>query len=115
MDTFRLVMLMASTLVITSIDSDPVKVFQSAECKQAVTDLAKQLASKANSLSAGFRTGLFYPPGEKEPLEGVGNKQPKYGSKSAINCSTGCVALVVEKNYAAIKDNHLHNTLRKVL
>ena len=102
-------------LTITSIDADPVEIFQMPRCKAAVTNLAKELASKANSLSAGFRTGLFYPPGEKEPLEGVGNKQPIYGAKNAINSATGCVALVVEKNYAAIKDNHLHNTLRKVL
>lgn len=105
---------MASTLVITSIDKDPIKIFQSQECKEAVTNLAKEIASKANSMSAHFRTELFYPPGSNEPLENVGNQQPKYGAINAINSAkSGCVALVVEANYAAIKDNHLHNTLLK--
>ena len=43
----------------------------------------------------------------------VGGTQPRYVSEKAIETQGGSVSIVHPKNYAAMKDNHLHNTLLK--
>ena len=102
---------MASVKLDVVLDPDaPRKIFQSSECKEALTKHAKEIADRANAMSSGFRTGLFYRNHESPP---VGNTQPQYGYKPAVNTAEGSVALVIEKNYAAMKDDHLHNTLLK--
>ena len=100
-------------LVITSVDEKPVKIFQQTGCKGALTKMARQIASRANAMSADFRTGLWYPDNDrtKEPIGG--DKPPKYKALTAINTAEGATALVVTGNYAAIKDCHEHNTLLK--
>ena len=81
------------------------------EVKEAVTKEAKAIAARANSMGAGFRTEEGQDPYTKEPR---GGKKPKYAALTARDSAyVGSVALVVEKNYAAILDNHLHNTLLK--
>lgn len=101
------------TLKVTSLNEKAI--FRLPSCKAALTKEANSIAAKANAMSANFRTGLFYPNNDysAEPLENVGNKQPKYKGIPAKVTNKGSMALVVEGNYAAIKDNHLHNTLKK--
>ena len=102
---------MASVVLNVVLDPDaPQRIFQLPQCKAALTKHAKEIADRANAMSSGFRTGLYYRNHETPP---VGNTQPQYGYKPAINTADRSVALVIEKNYAAMKDDHLHNTLLK--
>ena len=78
--------------------------------KGAVTEMASDMASRANSMGAGFRTGHYTDP---KTHERRGGTQPRYASERARETSSGCVAIVHPANYAAMKDNHLHNTLLK--
>ena len=68
-----------------------------------------RITGRANAMSAGFRTGRFY---SRDDHELRGNTQPKYAGSIMLG-SYGWVGLVHPKNYAAMKDNHLHNTLLK--
>lgn len=77
--------------------------------QQVLSSKVDEITNRANSMSAGFRTGLFYRDHKSPP---VGNTQPKYGGSVQLG-SKGWVGLVRPKNYAAMKDNHLHNTLLK--
>ena len=85
-------------------------IFKYPQVKGYVTRLASDIASTANALSSGFRTGYFY---NKEKKKRVGGTQPHYVSEKAMEVSDGCVAIIHPKNYAAMKDNYLHNTLLK--
>ena len=76
-----------------------------------VSRVTDKVASNANTMSAGFRTGLYYRDHKAPP---VGNTQPKYGS-NVRKGKKGPVGIVYTGNYAAMKDNHLHNTLLKSL
>ncbi len=67
-----------------------------------VTDKA---AANANAMGAGFRT---------KKHRGVGDTAPEYGHDTR-RFGKGPVGIVYTGNYAAIKDNHLHNTLLKSL
>jgi methyl coenzyme M reductase alpha subunit len=69
------------------------------------------IINAANSMSAGFRTGIFHDPktGEKR-----GDTQPNYAG-NVIKGKHGYVGIVYTANYAAQKDNHLHNTLLKAV
>ena len=67
------------------------------------------IAGVANAMSSGFRTGLYYRNHESPP---VGNTQPKYGGDVKLG-DYGWIGLVHPENYAAMKDNHEHNTLLK--
>lgn len=69
------------------------------------------VASNANAMSAGFRTG-FYHRDHKSPA--VGGTQPHY-KHDVQRRGRNPVGIVVTGNYAAMKDNHLHNTLLKSL
>jgi len=62
-----------------------------------------------NILGASFVTEEF----KRDDGTQVGGKTPRYIAKPAINSKYGSIALVVTGNYAAIKDNHDHNTMLK--
>ena len=91
--------------------------FESDACYQLVLQKRDQSEAMANSLGSGYRTGYYHKGGHRVP--GVGNKQPIYGgSTRRFRTSDGIsipVGIVVTKNYAAMKDNMLHNTLLKSL
>lgn len=79
--------------------------------RSLVTQVTSRSASNANSLSAGFRTGLYYVNHKAPP---VGNTQPRY--ESNVQTRKGVpIGIVYTANYAAAKENHLHNTLLKSL
>lgn len=88
------------------------QIFMLPQVKGAVTKEANAVASRANALGAGYRTG-YYHPNHKSPA--VGGTQPKYKAFQAQVFNKTPVAIVVTKNYAAMKDNMLHNTLLKSL
>ena len=70
---------------------------------------AVEIAARANSYGAGFETErtVVWATGEH-----VGGTQPVYGS-DVKKGGKGPVGIVMTKNYAAMKDNYLHNTLLK--
>ena len=68
----------------------------------ALSTHAWNIASKASANGAGYATG-----------EHVGGKPPLYLAKDAIFTGKKSIALVYTGNYAAAKDNTLHNTLLK--
>ena len=76
-----------------------------------VSQVTAKAASNANALGAGFRTGLYYRDHKAPP---VGNTQPRYDS-NVQKRKGGPVGIVYTANYAAAKDNMLHNTLLKSL
>ncbi len=90
--------------------------FESDACYQLVLQKRDQSEAMANSLGSGYRTAKYHRD-HKSPA--VGGTQPKYGgSTSRLRTSDGVsipVGIVVTKNYAAMKDNMLHNTLLKSL
>lgn len=67
------------------------------------------IAGRANSMSAGYRTGIYHRD-HKSP--GVGNTQPKYVSDVQVKTHS-VVGIVYTGNYAAMKDNYENNTLLK--
>lgn len=67
------------------------------------------IKAAADSMSAGFRTGLYHRD-HKSPA--VGNTKPKY--KSSVKKFNGLpVGIVYTGNYSAMKDNTINNTLLK--
>lgn len=68
-----------------------------------------EITGRANAMGAGFRTGRFYDRAERKLK---GNTQPEYAG-DVRRTGQGYVGLVHPKNYAAMKDTHLHNTLLK--
>lgn len=72
---------------------------------------ANSVVAKANALGAGYRTG-YYHVDHKSPA--VGGTQPEYGG-DVRHYESGPVGIVHPKNYAAMKDNYLHNTMLKAL
>ena len=78
--------------------------------RDALTTKTNELTSKANAMGAGFRTGRFY---DRDAHELRGNTQPEYGG-DVQKGNHGYIGLVHPKNYAAMKDCYLHNTLLKV-
>lgn len=79
---------------------------------QIVRNVADQVESNANSLSAGYRTG-YYHKDHKSPA--VGGTQPSYQANTGRPRGTVPVGIVYTGNYAAQKDNLQHNTLLKSL
>lgn len=69
------------------------------------------MAANANALSAGYRTGRFYDRAEKKLK---GDTQPRYASNVERH-GKALVGLVYTANYAAMKENHEHNTLLKTM
>lgn len=101
--------------------SDIEVVINDAKLRQAVDDaqgirgklstVTNATIASANNMSAGFRTG-FYHRDHKSPA--VGGTQPEYGG-NVTKGPNGYVGIVHPKNYAAMKDNHLHNTMLKAI
>lgn len=79
---------------------------------QVIRSTTDAVASRANAMSAGFRTGKYHPD-HKSP--GVGGTQPVYRSNTQRPKGIVPVGMAYTGNYAAQKDNHLHNTLLKSL
>ena len=78
-----------------------------------VDDKTQETAAKANSLGSSYRTGKYHRD-HKSPA--VGGTQPSYGSNTQRRGSSRMpVGIVYTGNYAAQKDNMLHNTLLKSL
>lgn len=94
---------------------DPAKLrklaFTSDGTRALVEEKTRKVASTAQSLSSGFRTGLYHRD-HKPPA--VGGTPPVWKQDVQRRGNT-YVGLVVTGNYAAMKDNHLHNTLLKSL
>ena len=63
-------------------------------------------------MANGFKSGLWYDPKTKSY---IGETPAKYGAKNAKVFGEDTVALVYTTNYAAEKENVLHNTLAKVI
>lgn len=78
--------------------------------RNALSKIAWTLAARASANSAGFRTERTINYATKEQ---VGGTPPLYLAKDAIFTRGHSVALVYTGNYAAAKDNTLHNTLLK--
>ena len=76
---------------------------------QVIRSTGDAVAARANALSAGFRTQKYHRD-HKSPA--VGDKQPIYMSNIRRN-PTVPTSIVYTANYAAKKDNTLHNTLLK--
>lgn len=68
-----------------------------------------EIAERANSMSSGYRTGLYHRD-HKSPA--VGNTQPRYVDDTDIK-RNAVVGIVYTGNYAAMKDNAENNTLLK--
>lgn len=79
---------------------------------QVIRSTTDAVADRANNLSAGFHTKKYHPD-HKSP--GVGGTQPVYRSNTQRPKGIVPVGLAYTGNYAAQKDNHLHNTLLKAL
>lgn len=78
---------------------------------QLVSEATRDIASNANVISAGYRTPKWH---DHDTGETKGGTQPKYAA-SPIRTRKGARGLVHPENYAAMKDNHEHNTLLKSL
>lgn len=75
----------------------------------ALGDAVSQIAGRANAIGSGYRTGIWHDhaSGEKR-----GGTQPVYEG-DVQRRGRSQVGIVHPGNYAAMKDNHLHNTLLK--
>lgn len=77
--------------------------------RTALAGKTDQIMGNANSMGAGFRTGLYHRD-HKSPA--VGGTQPVYSGDVELR-NKGYVGIVYTANYAAQKDNYEHNTLLK--
>ena len=77
--------------------------------KAALGKKAAQISANANSMAAGFRTGIFH---DHETGETKGDTPARYESSAKMG-SKGYVGIIYTANYSAKKENHLHNTLLK--
>jgi len=75
--------------------------------KPALKAMGENIAVRADSLGAGFRTARWH---DHKTGEIKGGKQPKYGATLG---NRSAICIVHPENYAAMKDNYLHNTLLK--
>ena len=73
--------------------------------REALKLATDHIISKANSLGSGYRTAKY-------KHSTVGGKQPEYGG-DVKKGKSGLIGIVHPTNYAAMKDNHLHNTMLK--
>lgn len=79
--------------------------------KPVLEKACSAITSKANSMSSGYRTGKWH---DHSTGEERGGTQPEYAYDVKKKRRT-MVGLVHPANYAAMKDNHEHNTLLKSL
>lgn len=103
---------MGSVKVNVVLDKDaPEKIFSLPQVKGALTKEAGEIADRANQLSAGFRTGIWH---DHATGETRGDTQPVYSfTKAQASQRYGAIAFVHPRNYSAIKDNYMNNTLLK--
>lgn len=73
--------------------------------------ITQQVVGKANALGAVYRTGKYH---RNHQSPAVGGTQPEYGGDVKRKGGTP-VGIVHPDNYAAMKDNYLHNTMLKAL
>lgn len=78
---------------------------------KALGTLVKQVASKANALASGYRTGYYY---DRSIGKRKGGTQAKYAG-NVKKKGKSQVGLVYTSNYSAQKENMEHNTLLKSL
>lgn len=101
---------MAERLVVKIDDKKLWSTINEADGLPELLDTAvKAVVSNANQSSAGFRTEVIHIDGRR-----VGGTQPEYGGDVAKKGRT-TVGIVHPKNYAAIKDNYINNTMLKSL
>lgn len=79
---------------------------------QIIRNVADNVASAANAMSAGYKTGKYH---REHKSPGVGGSQPVYESNTQRPKGVVPVGIVYTRNYAAMKENHEHNTLLKSL
>ena len=83
------------------------------QVKAALTKEASAISEQANALGSSFKTAKYHP---DHTSPGVGGTTPKYGYEKAKDANRyGLVATVHPKNYAAMKDNMVNNTLLKAM
>ena len=75
--------------------------------KPALLSYGQRIANRANNLGAGYRTPKWH---DHETGETKGGKQPEYGATLG---NRQVICIVHPENYAAMKDNYLHNTMLK--
>ena len=79
---------------------------------QVIRSTTDAMASRANDMSASFRTGKYH---REHKSPGVGGTQPVYKSNTQRPKGIVPVGMAYTGNYAAKKENYLHNTLLKAL
>ena len=77
---------------------------------QLIRSETDKRASRANALGAGYKTGKYHKD-HKSPA--IGGMSPKYVAHTGRPRGAVPVGIVYTGNYAAQKDNMLHNTLLK--
>lgn len=77
--------------------------------EQALITASDRIANQANALSSGFRTGIWH---DHDTGEERGNTPTMYGA-DVFKGRKGYIGIVHPENYAAMKDNYLHNTMLK--
>lgn len=77
-----------------------------------VRSATDKVASNANSIGSGYKTAKYHRD-HKSPA--VGGTSPKYVANTSRPKGVVPVGIVYTSNYAAMKDNMLHNTLLKSL
>lgn len=77
--------------------------------KPALKGYGARIAERSNMLSVGYRTPKWH---DHETGEVKGGKQPKYGATLG---NRQVICIVHPENYAAMKDNYLHNTMLKAM
>lgn len=80
-----------------------------AEAQAVVNQCAQDIASRATSSGAGFRTKRRY----KDGVLVAGDKQPSYGAHIKLTPDGGAVGIAYTANYAAILHNSVTNALLK--
>lgn len=105
---------MANVSVTVQMSPDYERIMQTMpQTKEALDKRAIEIAGQANALGSSFKTGKYHP---DHTSPGVGGTTPIYDYSKAKNANRyGSVATVHPKNYAAMKDNMVNNTLLKAM
>lgn len=85
---------------------------RSEQMYQLIRQETDKRASRANSLSSGYKTGKYHKD-HKSPA--VGGTSPRYVAHTDRPKGPVPVGIVYTGNYAAQKENMLHNTLLKCI
>lgn len=101
---------MASTKIVWN-EANLARLVKAPQVREEVGNAAGRIAMNAYNMGASFRTGLYHPD-HKSPA--IGNTQPSYLSDVRDMTHTP-VGIAYTANYAAMKDNYLHNTLLKAV